>query len=293
MSVVPEKHVVAEGRSLRGAIEAAAKLLGVNASLVQHKIDMAHFRSAQGAGVGSDTVKIFAWSRDPQELAGALAAEEWMKGLVAAMGHEGSVRSDASGNAVVLHVDVGEAGRYLVGRGGATLRAIQYLLEQSLGRRFPDNTFRIDVARAEEERPSEERRGERREARRDDGPRREEGRRDDRRDRGDRGDRGGDRGRGPRGGDRPRRSDTDVEDLKRLARKIAEKVADSGEAQVIRRELNSFDRRIVHVEVATIAGVASRSVGEGHDRRIEIYPSEGGGEGSDEGGEDAGSAGEE
>ena len=63
--------------------------------------------------------------------------------------------------------------------------------------------------------------------------------------------------------------------MKRLARKVASIVVERGEPEVIRRELNSFDRRIVHLEIAEIPGVASRSVGEGHDRRIEIYVSDG------------------
>ena len=88
--------------------------------------------------------------------------------------------------------------------------------------------------------------------------------------------------RGPRRDDRPRR-DSDTEDLKRLARKLANVVLDRGEPEVIRRELNSFDRRIVHLEIASIEGVASRSVGEGHDRRIEIYVPNGS-EGSEDGG---------
>ena len=56
----------------------------------------------------------------------------------------------------------------------------------------------------------------------------------------------------------------------------------TGEPEQIRRELNSYDRRIVHMEVASIEGVASRSVGEGHDRRIEILPKTDGEDGSAE-----------
>ena len=50
---------------------------------------------------------------------------------------------------------------------------------------------------------------------------------------------------------------------------------------MIRRELNSFDRRLVHLEVAEVGGVASRSVGEGPDRRVEIYAPEGDGGGAE------------
>lgn len=53
-------------------------------------------------------------------------------------------------------------------------------------------------------------------------------------------------------------------------------VLDRGQPETIRRDLNSYDRRIVHMEIQTMEGVASRSVGEGLDRRVEIYPTEGG-----------------
>ncbi len=289
MSTVPENHVTAEGRNLRAALESAAEQLGVPYAQVEHKIDLAHFRSAQGAGIGADTVRIFAWAKNPEDLAPVLAAEDWMKGLLASMERTGTVRAELRSGTVVVHVDAGEAGRHLVGRGGTTLQAIQHLLVSAVGERFPNHTFRIDIARADREEEGErrgygdrERRGER-----DRGDRGERGERGERSARGDRGDRGERRDRRPRDEDRPRRSDTDVDDLKRLARKIAEKVRKTGEPELIRRELNSYDRRIVHVEIAEMEGVGSRSVGEGHDRRIEIYAVEGGGGGSDEGGESA------
>lgn len=45
---------------------------------------------------------------------------------------------------------------------------------------------------------------------------------------------------------------------------------------MIRRELNSFDRRLVHLEIQEMEGVASRSVGEGSERRVEIFRPTGG-----------------
>lgn len=57
-----------------------------------------------------------------------------------------------------------------------------------------------------------------------------------------------------------------------MARKIAERVATSGESEVVRKELNSFDRRVIHVTVAEIDGVGTRSIGEGNHKQIEIYP---------------------
>ncbi len=288
---IPENHIIAEGRSLRGAIEAAATTLGVAPALVEHKIDMAHFRSATGLGVGAETVKIFAWARDTAALAPLLAGEAWMRDLLAAMGRTGTVRGDLRGEGVVLHVDAGAEGRFLVGRGGSTLRAIQHLLEVSVGAKFEGAKFRIDVARSDDEggeAPREERRSESR------GEGRGEGRdRDDRRgggrDRDDRRGGGRDRDRGGRDRDDRRgggRRDGDESELRKLANKLALKVKETGAPEMIRRELNGFERRIVHVEVAEIAGVKTRSIGEGRERKVEIYADDGTGSASEGGGEE-------
>ncbi|MEY3211093.1 MAG: hypothetical protein RIT28_1574, partial [Pseudomonadota bacterium] len=92
------------------------------------------------------------------------------------------------------------------------------------------------------------------------------------------------------GGDRRGREggggrDADTEALKKLAMKIAERVASTGNPELIRKELNSFDRRAVHLAVSEIPGVGTRSIGEGNAKQIEIYATQGGG---GEGGEDQG-----
>ncbi len=266
---IPDNHVIAEGRTLRAAIEDAARTLNVAPALVLHRIDMAHFRSATGQSAGADTVRIFAWARDAAALAPLLAAEAWLTGLLAAMGRTGTVRGELRGDEVVLHVDAGPEGRHLVGRGGSTLRAIQHLLETSLAGAHAGTRFRIDIARAAEEGESEEG-GAPREERRDD----RRGGRDERRGGRDRDDRRGgrDRDRGDRGG----RRDDDEAELRKLARKLALKVKETGEPEMIRRELNGFERRIVHTEVAEIEGVKTRSIGEGRDRKVEIYAEDAG-----------------
>jgi predicted RNA-binding protein Jag len=265
---IPENHVIAEGRTLRAAIEDAARTLNVAPALVQHRIDMAHFRSATGQSAGADTVRIFAWARDAAALAPLVAAEAWLTGLLAAMGRTGTVRGELRGDEVVLYVDAGPEGRHLVGRGGTTLRAIQHLLETSLAGAHANARFRIDIARAAEDgdaqdggAPREERRDERR------------GRdRDDRRGGRDRDDRRG----GGRDRERGGRRDDDEAELRKLARKLALKVQETGEPEMIRRELNGFERRIVHTEVAEIPGVKTRSIGEGRDRKVEIYAEDAG-----------------
>jgi hypothetical protein len=61
--------------------------------------------------------------------------------------------------------------------------------------------------------------------------------------------------------------------LRALARRAAEKAAETGKAITINLELNSYDRRIVHMEVAEIDGVGSRSE-EREDgvKIIQVYP---------------------
>ena len=251
---VPENHVVTEGRSLRAAIDAAAEKLGVPSALVEHKIDLAHFRSAQGTGIGSDTVKIYAWPKQaaPAASPAVADAEKWAKELLSGMGIQGQVRSAGQGNTVSVLLDAGESAPFLVGKRGITVRAIQYLLGESMKERHAGTTFQVDIAGG---------------AARDDGPRRDDDRRPRRDD-----------DRGPRRDDdrrdrRPSRRD-DEEELKKLARRLAQKVLETGEAQMIRRDMNAYDRRVVHVEVGAIEGVRTRSVGEGPDRRVEILLAE-------------------
>jgi predicted RNA-binding protein Jag len=56
-----------------------------------------------------------------------------------------------------------------------------------------------------------------------------------------------------------------------MARTIAERVLETGEAEQVRRTLNSYNRRIVHMTVKEIEGVGSRSLGEGTDKTIELF----------------------
>jgi predicted RNA-binding protein Jag len=55
-----------------------------------------------------------------------------------------------------------------------------------------------------------------------------------------------------------------------MAQKIASRVLESGQAEQIRRELNSYDRRIVHTAIADIDGVTTRSIGEGSMKTLEV-----------------------
>jgi len=246
-----ENQVTTEGNNVAEAIAKAAEVLGIPAEQVDHKLDLSHFRNEAGRTIPVDTVKIIAWAADPADKEGALAAKAWIEDLVSKMGFEGTITArNVKDRKATIAVD-SESARFLVGRGGATLQSIQKMLNVAMEEEYSDWTFDIDVQ------------GGRREERRDrDGDRR--GGRDR-----DRGDRRGGRDRGGR--DRDRCSDRDVRDLKRLARRVAEAVAEGGESEIIRKPLNSFERRIVHTEVAEIEGVGTETIDQDGDRKIRIF----------------------
>lgn len=69
--------------------------------------------------------------------------------------------------------------------------------------------------------------------------------------------------------------DKQVERLRALAQKMAEKaLATRGIVELA--PMSPHDRRIVHMAIAEIPGLATRSEGEGEDRHILVFPAEGG-----------------
>ena len=83
---------------------------------------------------------------------------------------------------------------------------------------------------------------------------------------------GGGRGRDrdDRGG---RGNDRDGEKLRRMAQKIIARVMETGQAERVRKELNGYDRRIIHLEAREHDGVDTRSIGDGSYKQIEFFPS--------------------
>ena len=308
--------VNAEGPHIAGALTTAAAELGVAPGSVQFTIDTEWFRNSVGGATPRDTVKIIAWVGEPSqarperrpeprsegrsesrsepapresapplvasEEESAQDAQKWLQGLVGHMGFEGTVVATMNGGStIVLNVDLKDRTPHFVGRRGITLQGIRHLLEQSVGADYPDHSFQIDVV---DKRP-----------RRDDdrGPRSRDrddrGRGRDRDDRGrgrDRDDRGRGRGRSRDRDDRGRGGDEEnAARLTKMAANIAKRVAETGEAEVVRKELNSFDRRVVHMAISEVDGVGSRSLGDGNYKQVEIFREEGG-ESSASGGEE-------
>ena len=226
----------AEAPHVSTALSSCAQELGVEASSLHWTLDKSHFRSEQGLVLAQDTVRIIAWKRDEKELAACNAGKEWLTEVIAGMDLTGTVTAKmTSSDKVVLGVDVDNAARF-IGRKGSTLQGVSDLLAETMGEQFPGINFHISVA--------------------------------DKRSEND------DRGRG-RGRDRDdrgsRTSEKDEAALKRMAQKIAERVLESGESEQIRRTLNSYNRRIVHMTVKEIEGVGSRSLGDGQDKTIELF----------------------
>ena len=226
-----------EGRTVAEAIAKAAEHYSVPKEAIAWKLDHSHFRTPDGRMRSMDTVRIFAKMQELPDGEGVDAAVDWLVKLLGLMQLEGAVTGRVIGeNSGEVHID-SPAARHLVGRRGATLRSIRHLMEAGLAANFGDWNIELNI---------------------------EGGRRREERD-----DRG--RGRDDRGRD-DRRSDRDVDRLKKLARRLASKAVKTGETITMRKELNSFERRVVHLELAEFEGVETESSGDGSMKKIIIVP---------------------
>lgn len=196
------------------------------------------------------------------------AAKAWVETLLQGMDVEGTVRAGLHEGSDLVEVFIDSpSARHLVGRRGITLHAIRHLLEAAMSAEHSSWRFDISVDGGDRG-PREERFDER--PRRDDrGDRGDRPRRDDRGDRGDRprrDDRGGDRR------DDRRASDRDIDKLRSLARRLAEEARDTGKPVRFRKEMNSYERRMVHMELQDFPGVRTESEGDGQMKTIVILP---------------------
>lgn len=282
--------VLSEGDDIKGAATKAAAELGIPLAGIGWEIDKSWFRNDTGGMVPRDTVRIIAWARDMAELDALEDAKKWLSTLLGHMDLEGTVEAALGQNNVInVQVDVAENAGRLVGRRGRTIEAVTFLMNQSVGADHEEYSFRVDVKRQDDDRGERRDRDDRgdRDDRRDRGERRERGERRgrDRDDRGrgrDRDDRGRGRDRDDRRGrDRGERGDRssphEVKKLQRMAHKIIARVQRTGVSERVRKEMNAYDRRMVHMEAAEADGVATRSIGEGSYKQIEFYAVDGDG----------------
>jgi predicted RNA-binding protein Jag len=295
--------VSSEGRDIVTALAQAAEELGLESKRVAYKIDLDHFRNATGGSRCRDSVRIIAWPRPegeeaPEETRAAPSEDDsdadtdiqeeaapveeakplpsspasdkacaWVLTLLGHMGIEATVQGGADDERVQLVIRADQPGR-VVGKRGTTLSAIRHIVRLLL-KEDGDPIIDVDVDKTgvpvDLSGRGRERRGR------------------DRKDSGRRGDRDRDRGRG-RGGrsrdrDRDRDRDSDrnkgrvaPEKLKALAQRAAEKAIESGKTITINLELNSYDRRLVHMTIADIDGIESRSEEKEGMKFIQIVP---------------------
>ncbi|MFK7930022.1 MAG: KH domain-containing protein [Myxococcota bacterium] len=188
-------------------------------------------------------------------------AKGWFETLIAALRVEGTVEAAGTDDRVHIRIKpTSKAGR-LIGRRGSTLAAIRHLLSLSVDK-FGEFVIDVDVDDDREDRKPRERNDDRGEGR---------GRGRDR----DRGDgRGRGRGRGRRDDDRGEREQSAYPEdkLKALARRAAEKAVETQKTITINLDLNSYDRRIVHLEVSECDGVATQSVEKDGKKVVQVIP---------------------
>lgn len=280
-NVHEEKTAIGEGFTLVEAIRKASEQLGLDPSQVYHKLDLNHFKNAEGRNIGVDTVKVLVWPRDGAEMAASTEALAWMKELLGHMEFDATVESGIQGRQIRLRVRC-EKAAHIVGRAGVTIDAIRLLLTAHLGELHPGWSFDVDV---EDTRPSrsEDSDGDRprdRDRRPED---RERGRDSDQRGRHDRDDRRSDRP--DSGGERRERPErrrpegtteeggegrVDEKLLQKIARKVAKRVVETGEPELIRKDLNSYARRVVHMTISEYPELRTESVGEGSYKQIRV-----------------------
>ena len=141
----------------------------------------------------------------------------WLTTTIEVLGLEAAVSVRENGNTLHFTIKSEEGGR-IIGHRGSTLKSIEKLMNEYSSKEGYEWAYALHVDG-----------GEKRERRRD---------RDD--------SRGRDRDR--KRGDR-RDNKRDDEGLKRLAKKLASRVLDNGEPLTIEKELNGYQRRIVHMTI--------------------------------------------
>jgi len=264
--------IAAEGATLSEALNQAASLLGVDGPLdLSFDYDRDHFRQ------GAYTVRILASPQSAEDLEArkarkdlAEAARSWMEQLLTLFGTNAQVHASAGQRGEVLvSVECPDDGRLLIGKGGQNLEAFEALLRASIARSHEGSSVSLDIENYKTRGPLG-RDGDRRGGRDGGGRGRDGGGRG--RDGGGRGRDGGGRGRDGGGRDRGPRPDDEERKarIKKQTLAAIDRVLD-GTGPIELENLNSYERHLAHSFVKDEEGVRSRSVGDGADKRVEIY----------------------
>ncbi len=248
--------VQAEGHSLEEALSIGARRLELNPGEVEYRLDLDHFRNDMGRSVGMDTVKIWVWPKNREVIAAAGDATSFIEELLNHMGFSAKVdiQTREQEKRAKIRINTEYAAR-IVGKRGATLDAVKELLLAHMKSEHHDWDFILEVP-------------DRRERRRDGPERAEEPRRNARPS--ERHARGRKRSSERSNSREPRVNEDRVV---RMVRKVARRVISKGEPELIRKELNSFARRIVHVTIANeFDDLTTESIGDGPVKRVKVLP---------------------
>lgn len=226
----------AVGASVAEALGKIASELKVNISDLDFEVTREQFFTPSGQQVGLSEIDVLAWV--VQKMEGVEEMEGWLSKTLELMGFKAKV-SSSDRNGIRFFIDSEEGGR-IIGRKGSTLKSIQTMMEETAKSKGFDWSFSINV-QGGERKEREERR-----------PRREHD----------------DRGRGRRSSRR------DEEKLKNLAKKLAQRVLKDKSEIIIEKELNGFQRRVVHMAIKDIDGVESESFMDSEIKKIRLVPTE-------------------
>ena len=218
------------------ALEQIATDLGLEVAELDYHIGSEQFLNENGQKIGRKDVEVTAWKKEFKP--GIQEMQAWLTTTIEVLGLEAAVSVRENGNTLHFTIKSEEGGR-IIGHRGSTLKSIEKLMNEYSSKEGYEWAYALHVDG-----------GEKRERRRD---------RDD--------SRGRDRDR--KRGDR-RDNKRDDEGLKRLAKKLASRVLDNGEPLIIEKELNGYQRRIVHMTIKEFNGVNSESFDDNGDRKIRL-----------------------
>ena len=222
-----EKWIEVEGADLAAAIEKACSELGLSREQLEYDFDLNHFKG------GASTARILAGRKDPRATERGGTIEERVKSLLEAQNLDAPVSVRVTLFAVQIELRAPK-----LGMADGAFRTFAATLEKDLAEYVDGRDLRVSLRgfgtgnRSESFRPE---------------PR---GRHDER-------GRYGDRPRSPRPDDRGDRDEI----IRRRARTAIKRVL-GGEGPESLDDLNSYERRLVHLTVREFDGVTSHSVGD-------------------------------
>ncbi len=228
----------ATAETISEALVQIAAELELEVGELDYEIDGAQFLNENGQKMARHDVEVTAWKKVVKEGLSEMTA--WLSETFEVLGIEATVEAREAGN--TLHFTItSEQGGQIIGRRGATLKSIEKLLIEHSEKSGYDWKYRLHVAGGDDRDRSE--RSDRRRERSDSRDRKRTDRRGNKRD---------------------------DEGLKRLAKKLADRVLESGESLVIEKELNGYQRRVVHMTIKDFSGVNSESFDSDGVRQIRL-----------------------